>query len=165
MYEAVGGSFFTYDPRVETKSAGKNNMAAPLTEIRNAWGSWVSSQKDLSDEDVAGKYQELAADQVKAWNRTRERIVAAELAGYPRRLIQQDLKDAGLNTEEVSGLLSGRFAPSFVSDNKLEQDKQTEIDRAKDDAKKIAAIKDKYQKLRRAVAKARRNFRTFEETQ
>ena len=164
LYEAAGGNFFKYEPKAETENAGKYNMAAPLTAIRNDWSGWTSSQKDISDEDVAAKYQELASDQVDAWARTRERVVAAELAGYPRRLIQQDLKDAGLNGEEVSDLLSGKFAPTFLSDKKLDGDMQAEIDNAKD-AAKVAAIKEKYRKLRRSVAKARRNFRTFEEAQ
>jgi hypothetical protein len=161
--ESIGVSVIRYRPEDDLKRDARNVLGKTLNESREAWSNFVAANKELDSEDVLDEFIAINEDEYEAWVEMEGKVKAAELAGLNRRQLNEVLKEGSLNTQQRSGLIAGKYSPSAISPEKLDQDKATEIKNAKGDREKLAQINRKYRFLRGEVLRYNRNFRDLSE--
>lgn len=160
---ASGGRLVTYDPREDLSKDVKYNYKTTLKDNQTSWSNWLGNIISPSDQAIRSKFYETANDEFEAWSKLLPKINAAKLAGLSPREIQNQLKDASLNQEQINGLTRGKFYPSVLTVSKLNADEASDIKAAGDDKEAINRIKDKYKKIRPLVSRLNRNYIPYEE--
>ncbi len=162
IFEAMGGKFIEFKPEEELAKTAQFTYGSALRDARNDWSGWVAAIRKPTEEQLSEKFDDITNQEFKAWSKTRPTVVAAQLAGVPRRVIQEQLTDAKIGQENVTGLINGKFYPNILTAQKLQQDMAEQIKDAKKPEDK-AKIRDKYLKMTSTIRKLQRNYKPYEE--
>jgi hypothetical protein len=162
LLEGLGMNVIEYKPEEDLGKTVKARYSNVLNEARQDWSNFVASQRTLKPETVVENFIDINSAEQEAWAKARDKILAAEAAGLPRRKVSQILKDSDLNTLQVSSLMRGRYTPTGVSLDKLDGDKQEELKKAKS-LEDRQRINKKYRFLRGQIIKLNRNYKMLED--
>jgi hypothetical protein len=161
----VGMKTVKYDPIKDSTASIRAEYFDQVNDTRGNWSNFVRVNQELSRDEIAAKFEDIAEEEYADWTKARQKIEAAEAAGATRRQLAQALKDARAgNQDQINSLLTGRFRPSILSMDKIEGDYQAELKEAQQEKrpKKVQQVKDKYRVIRATVPKLIRTYKIEE---
>lgn len=143
----MGVKVAVYDPKKALKGA-RFEYGEKVGKLRDEFKDVFSAVK-VSDQTLRKTYQSAIVEEFEAYTRLQELIDSARAVDMPDDEIRSYLGKggAGLTKVQIAAALDGEFRPTVISERVRKEAKAKELEEAKDDPEKEAAIEDKYERI------------------